>query len=165
MKTLYIKQKFMALSEKFTVLNEQQETVYFAQGSFMQIPKTFTIENANRQEVAFIKKKVISLFPTFEVDIQGQQVLVIRKEFSLFKAKYQIEGQGISVVGDWWDMDFSVYKEGRLVGEVHQQWFKVRDTYEIQIIDEAYEIVLLAIVIAIDRVKASEQSRNNIASF
>lgn len=165
LKTLYIKQHIMALSEKFTISNARDEVIYFAQGSFMKVPKTFTIENENHKEVAFITKKILSLFPTFEVEVEGKQVAVIRKEFSLFKAKYQIEGQGLQVEGNWWDMDFAVRKDGHVIGEVHKQWFKVRDTYEIQIADEAYELILVAIVLAIDRVKASENTANNTASF
>lgn len=41
MRQLYIKQKVLSLSDKFSVKDELENDVYFVEGSFMQIPKTF----------------------------------------------------------------------------------------------------------------------------
>lgn len=65
MKQLYIKQKVFSLSGKFTVKNQQEQDVYYVEGSFMQIPKTFSIMNTTRDEVALITKKVFSFLPKF----------------------------------------------------------------------------------------------------
>lgn len=65
MRQLYMKQKVFSLSGKFTVKNQQEQDVYFVEGSFMQIPKTFSIMNTRREEVALITKKVFSFLPKF----------------------------------------------------------------------------------------------------
>lgn len=156
MRQLYIKQKVFSLSGKFTVKDQQENDVYYVEGSFMKVPKTFSIMNTARDEVALITKKVFSFLPKFFVDVNGQEVLTIKKEFSFLKARYTIDAAGIEVQGNWWDMDFQVLHHGEIVGEVSKEWFTWGDSYKVQIIDEELETIIIALVVAIDCVKADQ---------
>lgn len=156
MKKLYIKQKVLSLREKFTVTNEAGHDEYFVGGSFLKIPKRFVITNNLHEEVGVITKKTISLLPKFFVEVDGNEILTIKKELSFFKARYSIEGHNIEVQGNWWDMNFQVLQHGKLVGEVDKKWVSFGDSYEIRVLDESLEKIVLAIVIAIDCVKKSE---------
>ncbi|GGA86857.1 LURP-one-related/scramblase family protein [Ornithinibacillus halotolerans] len=163
MKQLYIKQKVFSLSGKFTVKNQEEQDVYYVEGSFMQIPKTYTIMNRKRDEVALISKKVFSFLPKFFVEVNGQEVLTIKKEFSFFKARYTIDAAGIEVHGNWWDMEFDVLQHGEIVGKVNKEWFSWGDSYKVQILNEEMEAIVIAIVVAIDCVKA-DQATSSAAS-
>jgi len=156
MKQLYIKQKVFSLSGKFTVKDQQEKDVYYVEGSFMKVPKTFSIINTKKEEVALITKKVFSFLPKFFVEVNGQEVLTIKKEFSFFKARYTIDAAGIEVHGNWWDMDFQVLKHGEVVGKVSKEWFTWGDSYKVQVLNEEMESIIIALVIAIDCVKADE---------
>lgn len=156
MKQLYIKQKVLSLNGKFTVKDELENDIYYVEGSFMQIPKTFSIKNTTRDEVALITKKVFSFLPKFFVEVDGREVLTIKKELSFFKARYTIAGADIEVHGNWWDMDFQVLQHGVVIGRVNKEWFTWGDSYKVQIINEEMEAIVIAIVIAIDCVKADQ---------
>ena len=161
MKQLYIKQKVFSLSGKFTVKDQQEKDVYYVEGSFMQIPKTFSIMNTTRNEVALITKKAFSFLPKFFVEVDGQEVLMIKKEFSFLKARYTIDAAGIEVHGNWWDMDFQVLRHGDVVGKVSKEWFTWGDSYQVQILDEEMETIMIALVVAIDCVKADEAAASS----
>lgn len=154
MKQLYIKQKVFSLSGKFTVKDQQEKDVYYVEGSFMQSPKTFSIMNTTRDEVALVTKKAFSFLPKFFVEVNGQEVLTIKKEFSFLKAHYSIEGAGIEVHGNWWDMDFQVFQNGEVVGKVNKEWFTWGDSYKVEILADEMETIMIALVVAIDCVKA-----------
>ncbi|RTR25960.1 hypothetical protein EKG37_22265 [Robertmurraya yapensis] len=164
MKQLYIKQKVFSLGEKFTVRDQQEQDVYYVEGSFMQIPKTFSIMNVERDEIALITKKVFSFLPTFFVEVDGREVLTIKKEFSFFKARYTIDSADIEVQGNWWDMDFEVLQHGEVVGKVSKEWFTWGDSYKVQIVDEAMEKIVIALVVAIDCVKADQAAASSAAT-
>lgn len=161
MRELYIKQKVFSISEKFTVKDVQQEDVYYVEGSFMKIPKTFSVMNTNREEVALITKKVFSFLPKFFVEVNGREVVTINKEWSFFKARYSINAEGIEVIGNWWDMDFQVLQHGEVIGKVNKEWFTWGDSYKVQIVDEKMEKIIIAIVVAIDCVKADEAAASS----
>ncbi|WP_394121131.1 LURP-one-related/scramblase family protein [Planococcus donghaensis] len=156
MNELYIKQKVFSLSGKFTVKDKGQQDVYYVEGSFMQIPKTFSILNMARDEVALITKKTFSFLPKFFVEVNGQERLTIKKEFSLFKARYTIDGTGLEIRGNWWDMDFQLLQNGEVIGQVNKEWFSWGDSYKVQILNDEMEEVVIAIVVAIDCVKADQ---------
>ncbi|WP_285767470.1 LURP-one-related family protein [Peribacillus sp. SI8-4] len=164
MKQLYIKQKVFSLGGQFTVKDQQEEDVYYVEGSFMQVPKTFSIRNTARDEVALITKKVFSFLPKFFVEVNGREVLTIKKEWSLFKARYTMDAAGIEVHGNWWDMNFQVLQHGEIVGEVGKEWFTWGDSYKVQIMDEAMETIIIALVVAIDCVKADQAAASSAAS-
>lgn len=158
MRQLYIKQKVYSLSGKFSVKDAEENEVYFVEGSFMQMPKTFSIMDVARQEVAMITKKTFSFLPTFYVEVHGQETVMIKKEFSFFRARYSIDAAGIEVRGNWWDMDFEVYQNGELIGAVSKKWFTWGDSYHLEILDDEMEPLLVALVVAIDYAKAAQSA-------
>ncbi|MBU8772402.1 LURP-one-related/scramblase family protein [Cytobacillus oceanisediminis] len=164
MRQLYIKQKVFSLSGKFTVKDEQENDVYYVEGSFMQIPKTFSIMDTARDEIALITKKVFSFLPKFFVEVNGREVLTIKKELSFFKARYTIDSAGIEVQGNWWDMDFQVLQHGEVAGKVSKEWFTWGDSYKVQILDEEMEAIMVALVVAIDCVKADQAAASSAAT-
>lgn len=158
MRKLYMKQKVFSLSEKFTIKNEAHEDVYFVEGSFMKIPKTFSVYTDSRDVVGIIRKKTFSFLPRFYLEVDGVQILTIRKEFSFFKPKYTIDATGISVEGNWWEMNFKIHQDGVLIGEVQKEWFTWGDSYVVHIHEASMEKVIVSLVIAIDCVKADGDS-------
>jgi uncharacterized protein YxjI len=164
MRKLYIKQKVFSIGEKFNVTDANQETVYHVQGSFLKIPKQFTIYDRHDQIIGEITKKVLALLPQFTVAIAGASDIVIKKELTLFKARYHIEAEEISVQGNWWDMDFEVIRDGLQIAVINKRWVSWGDTYEVTIQDERYEKMIIALVVAIDCVKADDNAAASSAS-
>ena len=146
-------------------MNEAQQDKYFIEGSFLQIPKTFTIFDTERSEVAIITKKMFSFLPKFFVEMNGREILTIKKEFSFFKARYSIDGAGIEVRGNWWDMTFEVLHQGETIGRVNKKWLSWGDSYEVHVLNDAYETIVIAIVVAIDCVKDDQQAAASSASI
>lgn len=130
----------------------------------MKIPKTFSIMNTTRDEVARITKKMFSFLPQFLVEVNGREVLTIKKEFSFFKARYTIDAADIEVHGNWWDMNFQVLQRGVVIGQVNKEWFTWGDSYKVQIMNEGMEAIMIAIVVAIDCVKADEAAASSSAT-
>ena len=164
MKKLFIKQKVLSLSGKFTVKDQNENDVYFVEGGFLQIPKTYSVKDTARNEVALITKKVFSFLPKFFVEVDGQEVLTIKKEFSFFKARYTVDAVGIEINGNWWDMQFEVRQHGEVIGNVSKEWFTWGDSYKVEVLKEDMEKILIAIVVAIDCVKADQAAAASAAS-
>ena len=83
---------------------------------------------------------------------------------SVFKAKYVISAEDIKVEGNWWDMDFEVSQKGRKVAEIHKRWISWGDSYEITILNDSLEELIVSLVIAIDCVKDDENSNASSSS-
>jgi len=158
MKQLYIKQKFLSLTEQFKVKDEQGNDVYYVEGSFLKIPKTFTIYNMQDEEIARITKKVFAFLPKFIVEMDGKQVITIKKDFTFFRSRYTIDAAGVEVRGNWWDMSFQVFQHGEKIGQVSKEWFTWGDSYKVEILKDEMETMIIALVIAIDYVKEAQSA-------
>ena len=86
------------------------------------------------------------------------------KKFTFFKARYSISAEGIDVDGNWWDMDFVVNRNGKRIAEIHKKWISWGDTYEVVIYEEDLDDLIIALVVAIDRVKADDAAASSSAS-
>jgi uncharacterized protein YxjI len=120
--------------------------------------------NTTRDEVALITKKTFSFLPKFFVEVDGREVLTIKKEFSFFKARYKIDAADIEVHGNWWDMNFQVYQHGEVVGKVSKEWFTWGDSYKVEIVNEEMETTIIGLVVTIDCVKADKAAASSTAT-
>lgn len=157
MKKFFIKQKVMSLGERFTIKDEFENDRYFVKGSFMKVPKEFVVSDEQGKEIGTITKQPISLLPKFFVHVDGQEI-TIQKQLSVLKAKYSIDGERISVKGDWLDKHFQILQAGNLVASIEEKWFTWGSAYEVDVHDEALEHLVICFVIALDYVKESEQN-------
>lgn len=55
-------------------------------------------------------------------------------------------------------MNFELFQKGELVGMVSKKWFTWGDSYELAIVNDEMESLLIALVVAIDYVKASQNA-------
>lgn len=164
MKTFQIKQKMWSLGGKFTITDELGIPTYQVEGSFFKIPKTFSITDMQGNLVSRIDKQFMTFLPKFDVVLADGTSFTIKKEFTFFKPRYSIEGLGIDVQGDFWDMNFHLTQNGQEVARISQEWLRLSSTYRIEVYDNQYADLVISLVIAIDYVKEMEHHTANSAS-
>ncbi|MFD1901861.1 LURP-one-related/scramblase family protein [Enterococcus termitis] len=164
MSRLYIKQKVFSFGGHFTVKDENEQDKYIVEGSFLSIPKVFTIKDLNDQVIGTITKKVFSWLPKFFVAVDGKEELIIEKQLTFFKAKYQIDSEDLTIQGDWWDKQFTILRRGKVVAAINEKWFTWGDTFEVEVYDETLEHLVISVVIAIDFVKQEEAASTSSSS-
>ena len=60
-------------------------------------------------------------------------------------------------------MDFQVLQFGEIISKVCKEWFTWGDSYKVQILNEEMETIIIALIVAIDCVKA-DQAASSAAS-
>ena len=156
---LYIKEKVFSWNEQFTVKDENGWDKYYVQGEFFTLGKKLHLLNIHNEEVAFIQQQLWTWMPRYTVSIAGRQIAEIRKEFTFFIQRYVIDGLGWEIEGSVWAHDYEIRKNGRTIVRITKEWFTWGDSYMLDILDPADEIIALAVVLTIDCVV--EASQNN----
>ncbi|WP_062712297.1 LURP-one-related family protein [Streptococcus halotolerans] len=164
MKTFHVKQKMLSLGGKFTIADDLGIPTYQVEGSFLKFPKTFTISDIEGREVSRIEKKFLSFLPRFDVKLADGNHFVIKKAFTFFKSRYQIEGLGIEVKGDVWDLSFNLQKDGHQIANIKKELWHLTSTYIVEVYDETYSDLVISLVIAIDYVKEQEAAQASSSS-
>lgn len=156
---LYIKEKVFSWNEQFTVKDENGWDKYYVEGEFFTLGKKLHLLNIHQEEVAFIQQQLWTWMPRYTVSMDGQEIAEIRKEFTFFFQRYVIDGLGWEIEGDVWAHDYEIRKNGRVIVRITKEWFTWGDSYMLDILDPADEIIALAVVLTIDCVV--EASQNN----
>ncbi len=161
---LYLKQKVFSWKDQGTVKDENGNDIYYIEGKILSIGKQLTVRDSSQREVAFIKQKVLSFLPRFFVEINGEQVAEIVKKISFLKQKYVINGPDWDVEGDFFAHDYSITDGVKTVASIHKKWMTWGDTFEIDIDREKDEVLILALVLAIDAVMDANSAAASSAS-
>ncbi len=98
----------------------------------------------------------MTFLPQVDLYLGERYVGCIRKEFTFFVPKYQIDCNGWHVDGDFLEWDYQVHDSAdRLIATVSKELFNWTDTYTIDVKDPADALCALMLVLAIDAEKCS----------
>ncbi len=147
---LLLKQKVFAFRDKFDIKDEEGNIKYFAKGKFFSIGKRLHIFDKENNEIIFIKQRIFSFLPKFYIMQQENLIAEIVKKFTFFKPKFVVNGLNWEINGNFLAHDYKIYEEERLIASINKKWFSWGDCYEIDIIDEKDELLVLAISLVID---------------
>ena len=123
--------------------------------SAAEIHKVF--EDPDGNEVASIKQKMMRLRKTMEVEgPDGETLATIKKDMiTPFRERYTVEradGSELHVQGNILDHEYEFELDGRKVAQVSKKWFRVRDSYGVEVAQDQEVAVILAAAVAIDQI-------------
>lgn len=153
MKSFRIQQKFWSLSGRFMIFDQLGECHYQVKGSLFCWLKSFDIQDASGRPVSYIQQGWSWFLPRFQVTLADGTTFRIQKKWTFLKDWFTIDNLGLEVRGDYWDMNFSLLKEGVEVARISQEWLVIPSTYQVDVYETDYADLVISLVIAIDYVK------------
>ena len=159
---LYIKQKVFSWGDKFRIYDEFQNDKYYVQGEVFSIGKKLHFYSQSGNELAYIHQKVLSFMPKYFISRNGTDVAQVIKEFTLFRQEYTVDGLGWTVKGDFFAHEYTITASGRMIASISKRWLSWGDTYEIDIADNADEVMALCVVLIIDAVIAASNNNSTV---
>lgn len=154
---LLFKQRFFSWLDSYDVYDEAGNTVYTVKGE-LAFGHQLRIYDAGGREIGCMKERIFTWFPTFEIYLGERYVGNIRKEFSFFSPKFNIDYNGWQVEGDFFEWDYSILNAaGKRVAEVSKELWNWTDTYTIDVADPQDAVYALMLVLAIDAEKCSRR--------
>ncbi len=154
-KTKYVmREKLLSIGDDSWIEDENGNKAFKADGKALRVRSTFILEDASGNEVASIQEKMLHIRDTMEIERGGKTIATIHKAMiAPLRERYKIELAG---GGDWEaqgnivDHEYKI-QDGRTdIAEVSKKWFRVRDSYGIEVEPGQDVGLVLAVAIAID---------------
>ncbi|ERL66073.1 LURP-one-related/scramblase family protein [Schleiferilactobacillus shenzhenensis] len=158
MSQLYVRQHFFNLGGRFDVTDFEGKVCYTVTGSLLKVPKTFQIFDPAGHEIAKVVHRPFSFLATFDVEMNGAVVATIKKKLSFLRDQYDIDSGAVDVEGSWTGLHFTVSAQGRPIAKIHEDAFSFGHAYELDIDNEDYEGLIVALVLAIDYARSESGS-------
>lgn len=151
---LTFKQKFMSIAGKYEIYDENDQVVYKIQGR-IRIPKRFDVYDAQGEKIAMLKSKFFDIMPQFRLFIGDEEVGRVKKKFTFFTQKFNVDCNGWKIDGNILGWDYSIVDaDGNLVASMSKELWHLTDQYVLNIVNPQDALMVLMIVLAIDAEKA-----------
>jgi uncharacterized protein YxjI len=157
-----IQERLFSLTNDFWIEDENGNRAFYVDGKALSLRETFELRDAAGDLRALIHKKVFAIRDTMNIEDEGGVVATVRPAlFSPFRHRYEIDladGSRMDAVGNFVDKDWQIVADDdRVVAQISRQWFRIRDTYGVDVAPGADDAVILAIAVCIDRIHEDEE--------
>lgn len=152
---LMIKQRVFSWGDTYDIYDEFGNAKYLVKAKVFSFGHQLRVFDMNGNEIGEIHESILALTPRFKIILDGQVYGTIRKKFTLFTPKYDIDFNGWYVEGDFIGWNYNVYESGRPIIHISKELFKWGDTYVIDFENPRDELMGMLLIIAIDAANCS----------
>ena len=157
-----IREKFFRITEDSTIQSEDGAPIYQVKGKFFSLHHTLVLQDLAGNELATVEKQLISLTPKFHITRHGQEAATVRKKLiSPFVDRFTVDIPGpddLHVTGSIFEHNFKIERSGAIIATVSKRWVALTDTYGVETTAGEDDILILAVVLAIDLTEDAEKS-------
>jgi uncharacterized protein YxjI len=154
--TVYqLREKLLSIGDDSWIENEAGERVFKVDGKALRVRKTLVFEDTEGRELCRIQKRMMRVRDTMEIeDADGNRVAMVKKAaIAPLRERWMVDrpdAPDLRVQGNIVDHEYEIEEDGRKVAEVSKRWFRLRDTYGVEIAPGQDDVVMLAVATAID---------------
>jgi len=149
-----MREKLFSIGEDFWIQSEGGQRAFKVNGKALRIRETFILESPSGEELFKIQQKKLHVRDTMEIEHDGDTVATIKKALiTPLRDRFAIEledGGELSAKGNIVDHEYEIERDGNKVAEISKRWFRIRDTYGIEIAPGENDALILAATVCID---------------
>ena len=151
-----MRQKLVSIGDDYWIENDRGERVYKVDGKALRLRKTLIFEDARGAELVKIQERMLHVRDTMEIeDRDGNKVAMVKKAMiTPLRERWTVkvaDGPDLEVKGNLVDHEYTIGEGREKVAEVSKKWFRVRDTYGVEIEPGQDDILILALTACIDQ--------------
>jgi uncharacterized protein YxjI len=150
-----MKEKMFTIGDDFWIENEQGQKAYKVNGKALRIADTLDFEGPNGQKLVGMHGKVITVRGTIRLERPGKPDANVKMDLiNIVRDHLVLNIQGepdVEIRGNLLDHEYEFRRGRDQIAEVSKKWFRVRDTYGVQIAPGEDEVLLLAATVAVDQ--------------
>ena len=147
-----MREKLISIGDDSWIEDADGNRVFKADGKALRVRDTFILKDASGNEVAKIQEKAIAIRDKMKIDLPGGSATIMKRAIGI-RDRFKIDldnGPDLSAMGNFVDHEYTIEQDGNKVAEISKKWFRVRDTYGVEIEQGANIPLILAITVAID---------------
>ena len=150
-----MREKLFAIGDDYWIENDDGDRVFKVDGKALRVRDTLVLEDASGSELFSVQEKKLHVRDTMEIERGGETVAKVQKALiTPLRDRFSVEvegGEDMEAKGNIVDHEYKIERDGDKVAEVSKRWFRVRDTYGIEIAPDQDDALILAVTVCIDQ--------------
>ena len=148
-----MREKLMSIGDDYWIEDESGTKAFKVDGKAMRMRDTWVLEDAQGNEVATIREKKMSIRDKIKIELAGGREATVKKAMVGIRDRFIVEvdgGKDLKVHGNIVDHEYDIDRDGDKIAEVSKKWFRVRDTYGVDVLDPQLTVLVLSVAVAVD---------------
>jgi uncharacterized protein YxjI len=150
-----MRQKLVSIGDDYWIENDRGERVYKVDGKALRLRKTLVFEDARGAELVKIQERMLHVRDTMEIeDRDGNKVATVKKAMiTPLRERWTVKvanGPDLEVKGNILDHEYTIEDGRTKAAEVSKKWFRVADTYGVEVAAGQDPVLILAVTAVLD---------------
>ena len=151
-----MREKLVSIGDDFWIENAQGQKTFKVDGKAVRVRNTLNIEDRNGNVLCKIQERMLRVKDSMEVEGPGgEQLAMVKKALiSPVRDRYTVKiknGPDLEVKGNILDHEYTIGEGRDKVAEVSKKWFRIRDSYGVEIEPGQEDAIILAVTVCIDQ--------------
>jgi uncharacterized protein YxjI len=151
-----LRESLFSIGDDFWIEDSQGNRVFKVDGKMLRIRNTLFFEDRQGNQVCKIQEKLLTIKDTMTIEGGNDEPLATVKKalISPLRDRWTVkvgDGPDLAVKGNVLDYEYTIGEDGRKVAEISKRWFRIANTYGVQIEPSQNDILILAVTVALDR--------------
>jgi uncharacterized protein YxjI len=150
-----MRQKLVSIGDDFYIKNEAGQSVFKVDGKVLRVRDLLVFEDLQGNKLCQIQERMLRIKDTMAIDdADGNNIAEVKKALiTPIRDRWTVKirnGPDMDVQGNILDHEYEIKEGRRKIAQVSKKWFRVRDTYGVEIAPDQEDVVILAITVALD---------------
>ena len=151
-----MRQKLVSIGDDYWIEDDAGDRAFRVNGKALRLRNTLDLEDPDGRQLCRIQTRVLHIRDSMAIeDPDGVRLALVHKALiSPLRERWKVDLEGDrewKVQGNVVDHEYEIEDEdGRKIAEVSKKWFRVRDTYGVEIAPEENRALVLAVTVAVD---------------
>jgi uncharacterized protein YxjI len=145
-------EKLISIGDDYWIEDDDGARAFRVNGKAVRLRDTWVLEDEHGRDVATIKEKKLSIRDKIMIDLDPGKATV-KKALVGIRDRFHVEvedGEDLKVHGNIVDHEYEIERDGHTIAEISKKWFRVRDTYGVEVRGQRHIAPVLAVTVAVD---------------
>ncbi len=150
-----MREKIFSIGDDYWIEDSRGERVFKVDGKAVRVRETVLIKDLSGAELCKVQEKKLRVRDTMEIERDDHTLATVKKALiAPLRQRYSVDvrdGDDLEVHGNIVDHEYRIERGGSKVAEVSKRWFRVRETYGIEMAPGQDVPLILAVSVCLDR--------------
>ena len=147
-----MREKLISIGDDYWIEDDSGQRAFKVNGKAVRVRDTWVLEDPTGREVATIRERKLSIRDAITIEFGGRSATV-KKALIGIRDRFHVHvegGEELKVHGNIVDHEYEIERHGDTVAKISKKWFRLRDTYGVEVVDPADVPLALGVTVAVD---------------
>ena len=150
-----MRQRLIAFGDDFYIENQAGKKIFKVDGKVLRVRDTLIFKDMQGITLCQIQERMLRVKDSMAIeDANGKKLAEVKKALiTPLRDRWTVKirnGPDLAVQGNILNHEYQIGEGNQKVAQVSKKWFRVRDTYGVEVSPSQEDVLILAVTVALD---------------